>query len=124
MQNAPNKRDLGSEFEDLALSFLQSLGYRLVQKNFRFGRTGEIDLVMLDGDVHVFVEVKGRRSHTYGLPEEAITQSKKSTMKKVAQGFFHVNRRVTPTGRFDVVAVDFVTGSNGKPEIRHYLNAF
>lgn len=124
MNSSHNKRELGSEFEELALAFLLNLGYRLVQRNFHFGNVGEIDLVMQDGDVYVFVEVKGRRSHTFGLPEEAITRAKRKTLNKVARGFFHVNRRVVPTGRFDVVAVDFVTGRNGKPEIRHYPDAF
>ena len=124
MEKTANKRTTGSEFEELALAFLLTLGYRLVKRNFHFGRVGEIDLVMLDGDVYVFVEVKGRRSHTYGLPEEAVTRAKQTTMKKVAQGFFHDNKTEWPVGRFDVVAVDFATGRDGGAEIRHYPNAF
>jgi len=124
MKEPPNARTIGSEFEEIALAFLQSLGYRLISRNFHFGRAGEVDLVMADGDIYVFVEVKGRRSHTFGLPEQAVTRAKQKTMQQVARGFFYVNRIAVPVGRFDVIAVDFVTGSKGTPEIRHYPNAF
>ena len=124
MTHDENKRSIGQEFEEIALAFLEKLGYRLVAKNFHFGRAGEIDLVMIDGDTYVFVEVKGRKSHTFGLPEEAVTPAKRKTIKQVARGFFYVNRTKRPIGRFDVVAIDYVTGSRGAPEVRHYQNAF
>ncbi len=119
-----NLREDGARHEDIALEYLLSHGYVLVKRNFHFGRAGEIDLVMRSGDCYVFVEVKARRSRTFGLPEEAVTEPKRARMRKIAEGFFYVMGLHDHPGRFDVVAVDYVTGSNGRPEIRHYPNAF
>lgn len=120
----PNRRTEGSAFEDMALAYLLERGYRLVKRNFRLGRMGEVDLIMRDGPVYVFIEVKARRSHGYGLPEEAVTPAKRQQVRKVATGFVYINKLGEYQARFDVVAIDYVTGSGGKPEIRHYINAF
>lgn len=119
-----NRRAVGARNEEIALRYLLDLGYRLVKQNFRFGRAGEIDLIMRDGGFYVFVEVKARRSHGFGLPEEAVTPAKRRQIRKVAKGFIHINGLVQYEARFDVVAIDYVTGRNGVPEIRHYVNAF
>ncbi|HYH55460.1 MAG TPA: YraN family protein, partial [Anseongella sp.] len=99
-------------------------GYTLVKRNFHFGRAGEIDLVMRDGDIYVFIEVKARRSRGFGLPEDALTVSKRRQIRKVAEGFIYVNRITGYTARFDVIAIDYVTGAGGEPEIRHHIDAF
>lgn len=124
MKDDANMRSVGGEHEDMALGYLLGCGFRLVQRNFRFGRAGEIDLVMRDGDAFVFVEVKARRSHGFGLPEEAVTPAKQRTIRKVAEGFFYIRKILEYEARFDVIAIDYVTGTGGKPEIRHYRNAF
>ena len=124
-RDAPfNKRADGARNEEIALRYLLDLGYSLVKRNFRFGRMGEIDLIMRDQGFYVFVEVKSRHSHGFGLPEEAVTPSKRRQIRKVAGGFIHINGLVQYEARFDVVAIDYVTGANGEPEIRHYVNAF
>ena len=119
-----NRRSDGTAHEEIALRYLLDRGYTLIQRNFHFGRAGEIDLVMRDGDIHVFVEVKARRSHRFGLPEEALTPSKRRQIRKVAEGFIYVNGLTEYTPRFDVVAIDYVTGTGGEPEIRHHIDAF
>ena len=121
----PNRRQEGNEFEEIALTFLRSRGLTLLRRNFRFGRAGEIDLIMLDGDVYVFVEVKGRRTHNHGLPEDAVTIAKRRQIRRVAEGFVHVMKITDYEARFDVVAIDF-TGlpAGDDPVIRHYADAF
>ncbi len=119
-----NHRSWGEEHEEFALAFLLQKGYRLVRKNFRFGKAGEIDLVMRDDEVWVFVEVKARRSHTFGLPEDAVNEAKRKQLRRIAKGFVHVMELSEYEARFDVVAVDYATGSGGEPEIRHHVNAF
>ena len=119
-----NLRSRGTEGEELALNYLQHKGYHLVQQNFRFGRSGEIDLIMKDGEVWVFVEVKSRRSHAYGMPEESVTPAKRKQIQRIAKGFVHVMKLTEYEARFDVIAVDYATGSGGKPEIRHHVDAF
>lgn len=126
MPTSPNVglRSFGSDQEEIALNMLLEKGYHLVKKNFHFGRSGEIDLVMRDGETWVFVEVKARRSHEFGLPEDSITPRKRSQIRRVALGFAHVMKLEEYEARFDVVAVDYVAGDDGKPEIRHHVDAF
>lgn len=86
-------------------------------------RLGEIDVVASDpsDDAIVFVEVKGRRSHDSGFPEEALTPKKRRQLASLAELWLARNRISGRTIRFDVVAVD---ESEGTTQIRHYRNAF
>lgn len=120
----PNRHADGMMFEEIALQYLLKRGYRLLRRNFRLGRLGEIDLIMRDGTVHVFVEVKGRRTHGYGLPEDAVTTAKRKQIRKIAGGYIHVTKLTNYEARFDVVAIDFATGNEDGPEIRHHRDAF
>jgi putative endonuclease len=119
-----NRHEIGADSEEIALNYLLAKGYRLVKKNFRFGRMGEIDLVMRDRGVYVFVEVKAKRTHQYGLPEDAVTPAKRRQVRKIAQGFVHIFHLTDYEARFDVIAIDYVTGHNSLPEIRHHIDAF
>ena len=119
-----NTRSWGAEHEEIALNYLLEKGYRLIKKNFRFGKAGEIDLVMREGDVYVFVEVKARRNHAFGLPEDSVNATKRRQLRSIAKGFVHVMDLKEYEARFDVIAVDYATGTEGKPEIRHWRDAF
>ncbi len=113
--------DLGRRGEDLALAWLQGLGYRLQARNYRF-RGGELDLVMFDGPVLVFVEVRSRTSLQHGTPLETIDYRKRRQIEKTA-GFYLAREKISPDTpcRFDAVAIDF---GNGEPHITHVKNAF
>jgi putative endonuclease len=65
----------GADAEQLGREFLISKGLQFVAKNFRT-RRGEIDLIMLDNKVLVFVEVRFRSSISFGSAEESITAQK------------------------------------------------
>jgi len=119
-----NTRAWGDSQESIAHAYLLDRGFEPFCRNFRFGRSGEIDLVMRDGDVWVFVEVKARRTHQFGPPEDAITPHKRNQLKLIARGFFHTHDIDSYDARFDVIAVDYVTGRGGEPEIRHWPDAF
>ena len=60
MTNGTNKSSLGRLAEDRALVYLQQQGLVCVTRNYAC-RYGEIDLVMSDGPLLVFVEVRMRR---------------------------------------------------------------
>jgi putative endonuclease len=119
-----NTRHDGTEHETIALDYLERCGLELVARNFHYGTLGEIDLVMRDQNTWVFVEVKCRRSYRFGRPEDAVTPAKQRNIRRVAEGFLHRWKLTQQSARFDVVAVDYVTGSAGKPEIRHLVDAF
>jgi len=78
------REDRGAWGEQYAAQYLQEQGYEIVEQNYRYGRVGEIDIVARDGDTWVFVEVKTRRSHRFGLPEEAVTLAKQTQLRKLA----------------------------------------
>ena len=113
-----NKRTVGSETEARASEYLMSQGLRIVVKNYRC-RLGEIDLIAAEPDgTVVFVEVKFRRSSSYGLPEEAVNTTKQNKIRRTAL-YYLTEHRLSPENavRFDVVAMD-------STEIRWYRDAF
>lgn len=120
-QNPNSKDNAGRIAEEHACKYLAKLGYRLLKRNFKYGRIGEIDIVAIDGETLVFVEVKGRSNYTYGTPEESVTPRKQAQIKKVALMYYYVNKIEDQKCRFDVVAVDMLFG---KLELRHHIAAF
>ena len=66
---------LGSWGEELATQFLEDRGYRILTTNYRCVY-GEVDIVAQEGEELVFVEVRTRRSETFGSPEESLSRAK------------------------------------------------
>ena len=110
----------GRRGEDLAARYLEARGLRVVERRFRL-RCGEIDLIVLDRDLVVFVEVKTRRGKRYGLPAESVTAVKRSRMARTALGFLKGRGWTERPCRFDVVEVLERAGTH---EIRHVPDAF
>ena len=100
-----NKRSLGIEKEELAISYLTKQNVSILAKNFYF-RGGEIDLIAKDGEYVCFIEVKYRKNNEFGSPEEAVTFSKQKKIIQGARVFLYQNRYSTDTPcRFDVISV-------------------
>lgn len=100
-----NKRSLGTEKEELAASFLIKQGAKLLCKNFYF-RGGELDLVVKDGEYVCFIEVKYRKSKSYGFPEEAVTTAKQHKIIRGAKLFLYQKQFPEDTPcRFDVISI-------------------
>jgi putative endonuclease len=97
---------LGVDAETRALKHLQLRKLKLLARNWR-GRSGELDLVMLDGEVAVVVEVRARRHTGYGGAAASIDTHKQQRIVKTTQAWLlahpqHARRDL----RFDVVAID------------------
>ncbi len=121
--NTGNRRRRGSLGEELAASFLMQHGVQVLERNFRSGRSGEIDIVARDGNVLVFIEVKMRKNAASGTPEEAITYSKQRTICRTAD-YYRCRHRIpdeTPI-RFDAVAIRLQ--GDGRAHVRWIRNAF
>ena len=112
--------DLGARGERLAAKHLRGLGYGVLATNWRCD-VGEIDLVCRDGDVLVIVEVKSRERDDV-TPEEQVSPAKERQVARVAAAYVRQHFEVEPLVRFDIVAV--VWPANGKPIIRHHVDAF
>lgn len=96
----------GNKGEDLACQYLQKQGYKILKRNYRI-RGGEIDIVAKDKDYLVFVEVKTRYSHEYGLPVESITPWKIKYLLKTAQFYLQKINWGDKPYRLDIVSIDF-----------------
>lgn len=112
-----NKKQLGTDKEQLAAEYLTAQGMTILEKNFR-GRQGEIDLVGREGRYLVFVEVKYRSSTRMGTAMEAVDYRKQLKICRVADYYRYLHRLGESTMiRYDVVAIQ-------GEEIRWVKNAF
>ncbi len=101
----PNKQT-GNLGEELACQYLKKQGYKILERNYLI-RGGEIDIVCREKDYLVFVEVKTRYSHEYGLPAEAITPWKIKSLLKTALFYIQKTGWGERGYRLDLVSVDF-----------------
>lgn len=107
------KQQIGRWGESIAESYLTERGLELVVRNFR-SASGEIDLVMRTVEGVVFVEVKTRTSDTYGMPEAALTETKRAHLLAVAEDYLQSLIAPVSNWRVDVVAV---RGKPGDPDV-------
>ena len=114
MKNAHNKQT-GSKGEDLAVRFLKEKGYKILARNFLI-RGGEVDIIARDLEFLVFIEVKARYSHKFGLPVESITHWKLRALQKSALFYIQKINWGNEPYRFDLVSIDY-TNSKENPEI-------
>jgi putative endonuclease len=112
---------LGRAGERAAVAYLKSLGFSILETDYRLP-FAQIDIIAQDKRTIVFVEVKTRRSHRFGWPEEAVTPWKQRRLISAATCFLASRDLVDRPYRFDVVAVTRPAG--GRPAIRHFKSAF
>jgi len=94
----------GKKGEDIAVAYLKSKGYRIVERNYKC-LFGEIDIVARDGDMLVFVEVKSRKSEEFGDPQVAVGLEKQKKMSKISLKYLEDKHLYPSDARFDVVAI-------------------
>jgi putative endonuclease len=117
-----SRRELGQLGEAIAAKMLSARGYTIVERNWRCG-IGEIDLVARDADTWVFVEVKLRRSSTFGDPQEAVTPRKQAKLLAAAIAYIEsLHLLDEPSWRIDVIAI--LLSRNGTVErLDHFQDA-
>lgn len=96
----------GKNGEEIAKTYLEKQGYKILELNKRFSRYCEIDIIALDKDTVVFCEVKTRKTNVCGTPFEAITKNKYENMKK-GMYFYRQENPKYKRFRIDAVAVTF-----------------
>ncbi|MBK5274314.1 MAG: YraN family protein [Desulfuromonadales bacterium] len=118
-----NNQSTGSRGEEIAANFLIARGYRIIERNFRC-KGGEVDIIARDpaDKSLVFVEVKARRTLSYGLPQLAVTPFKQRQISKAALTWLSKNRLHDVNARFDVIAI--LLHTDAAHGIEHIRNAF
>jgi len=115
------QKEIGNKGEQLAADYLKDKGYHLLDYNFHT-RYGELDLVMLEKGIIVFVEVKTRTSNAFGLPEESITPSKMEHIQNAGLLWLQEHPEAPDDWRVDVVSI--LMDRNREPlNIKHFINA-
>lgn len=102
--------------ENLAASFYERNGCPVLDRNWR-SSTGELDLVVLDGETYVFIEVKTRRSDLYGPAAGAVGVDKQRRIRRLGIEWLRAHDIGHVDVRFDVVAI---TGN----DLDHVPDAF
>lgn len=118
-------RAAGARYEAIALAYLERAGLALITRNFCC-RLGEIDLVMRDRDVVVFVEVRYRRGAagvtTFGDGVDSVSAGKRAKLVRAAAMFLSTQPRLANHPcRFDVLGV---AGDEDAPVLDWRRNAF
>ncbi|WP_263976806.1 YraN family protein [Streptomyces sp. NK08204] len=109
---------LGRYGESLAARRLAEAGMTVLERNWRCGRTGEIDIVARDGDVLVVCEVKTRRGGAFEHPMAAVTPGKAERLRGLAERWIHTHGGAPPGGvRIDLVGV--LLPRRGAPAVEH-----
>ena len=105
--NARTARTRGAALEQVAAQWLRQQGLSLVTQNHAV-KGGELDLIMRDGDILVFIEVKHRTTTRYGHPLETVTYQKQQRLVRAARLYIARDGLSSPC-RFDILAI------TGKP---------
>ncbi len=96
----------GGSAEASAERYLQARGLVTVCKNYR-ARTGEIDLIMRQGDTLVFIEVRLRSHRGFSSAAESVNLRKQQKLIRTAQIYLQEHRLLDSQAcRFDVMAIN------------------
>jgi putative endonuclease len=119
--SSPTPRELGALGESLAARHLEARGYRILARNARCAGV-EIDLIAQRGELIAFVEVKTRRGHRAGAPEEAVDARKLARLRRGAAAWLRDHGRGVAAARFDVISCEQAAG--GELRLRHLEGAW
>lgn len=114
-----NSQILGKSGEKRAKQHLLTLGYSILETNWRHGKY-EIDIIASNANTIVFVEVKTRKSDTFGEPEVFVDKKKQNFLVAAAHHYLVANN-INHEARFDIIAI---LETNGKSTLNHLEGAF
>ena len=105
--------EIGKLGEKLAALHLKKREkFKVLYRNFKAPRGGEVDLVCRDGNVLAFVEVKTRTSDAFGRPAAAVDEKKQRLITRGALHWLRLLNHPDIFFRFDILEVML---SEGEP---------
>lgn len=111
--------DLGNQGEDLAVEHLIKNNWKILDRNWRFGRE-EIDIIASKAEILAIIEVKTRFSNFLGEPYEAVSKSKQKSIIRAANHYIEKNGLDVEV-QFDIISI--VLNKN-QQKITHIQEAF
>lgn len=94
---------LGKKGEEEAVLFLLSIGYKILERNYRYDRA-EIDIIAQTNQTVVFVEVKTRTNNEHGNPEDFLSLAQQKRISKAANYYLETIPE-NPEVRFDIISI-------------------
>ena len=107
---ADTRRSLGQRAENLVAERLRETGYTILDRNWRHGQDGELDLVAQHGTTVVFIEVRARRGPLEEAVDsalESVSANKRARLIRLAQTYLAVHDLLDSVWRITVVAVAY-----------------
>ena len=98
------RQHTGKTGEDMAVDYLRERGYKILERNFHCP-FGEMDIIGRQGAVLTFVEVKTRRTESFGSPSESVGSVKQKKLSRIALFYLQKHRLEGCEARFDVLAI-------------------
>lgn len=98
------RHEIGKLGEDLACKYLQTKGYKIIERNFE-ARQGEIDIIAKDQEELVFIEVKTRSNIAYGKPAEAVNEIKQNHLIKTIEYYIYSRHLEDEFIRIDIIEI-------------------
>lgn len=115
--------DIGKAGELFAEKILKKSGYKIIEKNFN-ARVGEIDIIARDGEFVAFIEVKLRKTESFGTPAEMIDKRKIEKILKASKIYIMKNNLYDTPVRFDAVLITGDLSKDERPRYEIIKNAF
>ncbi len=111
--------ETGKAGEEIAVKYLRSKGYTILETNWRLGKN-EIDIVAEEKDYLVIVEVKTRHSTDFGEPETFVTWQKQKLLIRAANAYIR-RHSVSKETRFDIISIVL---KGRTVDVNHIIDAF
>ncbi len=111
-----NNREFGSKGEDIACEYLIKNGYEILERNKHFSRLCEVDIIAKYKSKIVFVEVKTRKTNSFGSPLEAVNEVKYNNIKTGVLSYLQENK--VKNFQIDVIGITL----NPQLKIEHIKN--
>jgi len=111
--------NFGIKGEDLAVNFLKSKNYIILERNWRINHK-EIDIIAKKDNTIVLVEVKSRSTLAFGEPEEAVGIKKQKLLIDAAEAYL-IQNNIDLDVQFDIISIVKIKNNY---EIKHIESAF
>lgn len=96
-------RTTGQLGENIAVTYLQNKGYRIIERNFKTN-FGELDIIAENKGFLIFVEVKYRTSLYFGEPYEAVNTRKLHKLRQLVD-FYYVTRKPFLSPKIEILSI-------------------